>query len=287
MQLDHTIVHRWFALVTAAPAADVGLPLTWTAADLRVLRWAEETLVSALDGREPVRPPAVSTGSAGRLADYLASLAAGVAETRRQSADPRAPLDLAAGLLAGAAAIGGATGEVSAARSHRAGMVAVEAVVAGADLPEVAKAAAVALEAPLDLRTEAIKPQDSNDVRLSAMIGRLLAALVRATRPARTGPDSAACGATPDQPAGRPFRAEVQFVVFGGASLLADLERAMVADSPRSDAALDSGPDSELVIWSDGDRHAVHVHTADAGRLISEAFAVTTLFDLQIRWASE
>ncbi len=274
--MNPELLRRWFALATAAPGR--GSPVSWSASDLRILKDAEEQLLGALSGQDVRRaPPGRSTESrAGqRLSAYLSALAAGVAETRRQAGSPDAasPMDLAAGLLAGAAALGDPGGGVGAAGAHRAGLVAVEAVVAGADLGQVAKAALTALgtvPAPANASPAVV---DSQDLRLTAVLTRLLEALVDATRPARTGPDRADCGATADQNAGAPFVAEVQFVVFGGPAALASV----LAEA--------EGAGSRVTVWSEGDRHVLHAHTAEPGRLISGVIAVATPFDLDIRMA--
>jgi len=235
------------------------------------------------------------------LRSYLGAVAAGVAETRRTLAladtdtgadmaaggqpigDPGS-LALVAGLNAGAAALyseyaptgyrpAGPSGaaEPTAAESARlAGVSAAELVVDGADLHQIAGAAAgVARGWRVGLPENA---QEQADYRVRALVGLLLVALEHVTREPEPAAEPASCGAGPGENAGHSFPAEVTFQI------------GVEPGSARSLAAELRALADEVAVWvsGDGSWYTFHVHTDRPGEVVGQVYAYGTAFDLQI-----
>jgi len=242
----------------------------------------------------PVRPTELA---ARMLQSYLSAVAAGVAETRRTLAgvgadtapggepigDPGS-LALVAGLNAGAAALygefvstayrpAGPSGsmEPTAAESARlAGVSAAELVVDGADLHQIAGAAAgVARGWRVGLPENA---QEQADYRVRALVGLLLVALEHVTRKPEPAAEPASCGAGPGENAGHSFPAEITFQI------------GVEPGSARSLAAELRGLADEVAVWvsGDGSWYTFHVHTDRPGEVVGQVYACGTAFDLQI-----
>ncbi len=161
--------------------------------------------------------------------------------------------------------------------ARAAGTTAAELVVDGAGLHDIAAAAAQSA-----MRGWSVGPTDGRaadtvdgrsavaDRRVRTLVAQILLALERAARPPAPAAEPASCGAGPGDHRGSGVRAEVTFVVFtsdsDAARLRADLE-------PLAD---------EVVIWSNGDRREFHVHTRDAAEVVSQAYAMGTVFALSI-----
>lgn len=231
------------------------------------------------------------------LQSYLGAVAAGVAETRRTLAgadavvatggepigDPGS-LALVAGLNAGAAALysesvstayrpAGPSGaaEPTAAESARlAGVSAAELVVDGAELHQIAGAAAgVARGWRVGLPENA---QEQADYRVRALVGLLLVALEHVTREPEPAAEPASCGAGPGENAGHSFPAEITFQI------------GVEPGSARALAAELRGLADEVAVWvsGDGSWYTFHVHTDRPGEVVGQAYAYGTAFDLQI-----
>jgi len=231
------------------------------------------------------------------LRSYLGAVAAGVAETRRTLAwtdaddtaggqpigDPGS-LALVAGLNAGAAALyseyvttayrpAGLSGapEPTAAESARlAGVSAAELVVDGADLHQIAGAAAgVARGWRVGLPENA---QEQADYRVRALVGLLLVALEHVTREPEPASEPASCGAGPGENAGHSFPAEITFQI------------GVEQGSARSLATELRGLADEVAVWvsGDGSWYTFHVHTDRPGEVVGQVYAYGTAFDLQI-----
>jgi hypothetical protein len=231
------------------------------------------------------------------LQRYLHALAAGMASTRRVFAatvdelldetldgmPDSGAMELAAGLNAGAAALLGevrssayAAGrewrhaEPTAAESARqAGVAAAELVVDGADLHDVADAAAgVAMSGwriglPHD-------PADRIEYRARGLVGLVLAALEIQTRAPEPPAVPASCGALPGQNLGRPFAAEITFSM--------GLETAEIRSLSTDLAQLST----EVTVWPGGQWPRFHLHTDRAGDVVGQVYAYGTPFDLVI-----
>lgn len=283
---DAELVDRWFSRIAAPDVGEPHVRVEPTATEFiafaegrRLVLAALRSAAAASSAVTDPRVVRIDEPAARKLLAYLRTFAAGVAEVRQANTEPPgtgSPLAVATGLISGAAALGdGPAGSASTPErptqlvAHRAGMVAAETVVTGAGLSEVARgAAAVALAG-----WTPTSPSDREGLvehRTQLLLFRLWAALVDATRPPRTGPERASCGAPPGQNHGTVFAAEITFTMFGGTTEVESLRLDLSAAA------------QEVMVWSDGDRHQFHVHTDRAGETISRAYLATTLFDLQI-----
>ena len=205
-----------------------------------------DVLTEAFHGRTPVGP----LHPDGRLVSrYLHGIAIGVAGTVAEDPPPPAGMCLTAGLLAGAAALESVDPTVAAA-ARVAGMAAVDRAVEADDVVAVVLSAA---------RSTAQEP-----------IRAVVAALARAIRPPGPVPDPASCGAGPDDLAGQIFAAEVTFTSSAVGADLADLRRNLARLS------------DEAWFWPDEDETKVHLHTHQAGPVITEAFAAGLVFGLRV-----
>ena len=231
------------------------------------------------------------------LQSYLSAVAAGVAETRRTLAgggtdnptggepigDPGA-LALVAGLNAGAAALysefvstayrptgpSGAPEPTAAELSRLAGVSAAELVVDGADLHQIAGAAAgVARGWRVGLPAN---EQEQADYRVRALVGLLLVALEQVTREPEPAAEPASCGAGPGENAGHSFPAEITFQI------------GVEPGSARALAAELRGLADEVAVWASGEGswHTFHLHTDRPGEVVGQVYAYGTAFDLQI-----
>ena len=273
-----------------------------TAQEAKVLLEGESLIRAALDDTElPFAVPDRSvTEIPAQLVDrYLRALAAAVASTRHAIAPRDEPdvddassgfptadagtMALVAGLNAGAAALVGGVGsrafaagrdwraaEPTAAESARkAGVAAADLVVDGADLHEIAEAAAGVAMSGWQIGL----PEDRGDqiqYRARGLVGLLLAALEVQTRDPEPPAEPAACGAMPGENLGRPFDAEITFALG-----LAPAEiRSLSADL--------AGVASEVTAWPRNQWTQFHVHSDQPGEVVGQVFAYGTPFDLQI-----
>ena len=259
--------------------------------------------VQAAIGRfdpEPVRRPGATRPTelaAQMLQSYLTAVAAGVAETRRTMAEVGADLQnggepigdpgslaLVAGLNAGAAALysefvstsyrptgpSGAAEPTAAESARLAGVSAAELVVDGADLHQIAGAAAgVARGWRVGLPENA---QERADYRVRALVGLLLVALEHVTRQPEPAAEPASCGALPGENGGHPFPAEITFQI------------GVEPGSARALAAELRGLADEVAVWASGEGswHTFHVHTDRPAEVVGQVYAYGTAFDLQI-----
>jgi hypothetical protein len=186
-------------------------------------------------------------------------------------------LCLVAGLIAGGAAvqvgpappadrIGAGEGSAAAELATAAGTAAAELVVDGADLASITTAAAAA--------ALAAGPSDGANrdpgYRAKALVSLVLVGLQRSTAPIGAPTLPPTCGARPGTNIGAPLMAEVTFTSFLPHEV-----------SDRLEATI-SGLSDEIVVWSEGDKRYFHVHTAAAGEVIAEAYAVGPVFSLVI-----
>jgi len=298
---DADLVRRWFSRLR-----DVEQPVMphWGIVPTRqeeiVLVDGEAQLRAALDDDEfplALPPGAITEVPALMLQRYLHALAAGMASTRRvfaatidglldealEGVPDSGAMELAAGLNAGAAALLGevrssayAAGqewrhaEPTAAESARqAGVAAAELVVDGADLHDVADAAAgVAMSGwRIGLPGD---PADRIEYRARGLVGLVLAALEIQTRAPEPPAVPASCGALPGQNLGHPFVAEITFSM----GLEAPDIRALTDD-------LDQYC-TEITVWPTGQWPQFHLHTDRAGEVVGQIYAYGTPFDLLI-----
>ena len=98
----------------------------------------------------------------------------------------------------------------------------------------------------------------------------MLVALQRSTAPVVEPTRPPSCGARPGVNNGTELTAEVTFTSFLPQEVSDRL------------AATISGLSDEVVVWSEGDRRYFHVHTAAAGEVIAEAYAVGAVFSLVV-----
>jgi hypothetical protein len=299
--LDFDKVDRWFAVTLAPEHSQAYRRSSLRTPELTAFEAGQEAIVTALTGPVPhVAGPAEDVVG-GLLHTYLQSLAAGLAQARIVNAEPNGQagaVDLAAGLITAAAAVGDrAPGTPVVAAAHRAGLMAAESMAAGARFTEVARAAlagitqgwpaeargASGLSGPFGRPTTRPDGRNEQSVstvsteassRLHLLLVRLLDALVEVNRPPRTGPDVAPCGAVAGENVGVPFSAEVTFTIFGSSNEAAALQNELRVELQATS--------TEVICWSDGDRHLFHLHTDRPGRAVALAFASSTVFDLEI-----
>ncbi len=296
---DAELVHLWFR--RALDSDDPLMPF-WgirpTDEESSVILEGMEMVLAAVADAEPGRSVVRPTELAARmLRSYLSAVAAGVAETRRTLAGAGAEmptggvptgdagsLALVAGLNAGAAALYsefvstayrpsgpfGASEPTAAEFARLAGVSAAELVVDGADLHQIAGAAAGAARG-----WRVGLPQNAGeraDYRVRALVGLLLVALERVTREPEPPAEPASCGAGPGQNAGHTFPAEITFQI----GLDPDTAGALVAEL--------RGLADEVTVWASGEGswQRFHVHTDRSGEVIGQAYAYGTPFDLQV-----
>ncbi|GGM06576.1 hypothetical protein [Nakamurella endophytica] len=313
--LDADLVHRWFdGLRAPAPEPERSWGAGWSAADVAVLADEEPVLTASVSGVLPAATEPATDPVARGVQRYLHGVAAGIAGSRAawgQADGPSADaMCLAAGLMAGAAALSGpdlpvpapggpvaggdgppvpdpagswrppdgwpATGRGGVPTERSAADTAASAGLAATDRAVegygLADVAGRAADAAV-MGWQVSVPSDSADraaYRLRALVCAVLMALQRACVPPPPPAEPASCGARPGEPVGDPFPAEVSFDVFLGDAELADLRRRLAALS------------SEVVVWSDADIRHLHVHTERPGPVVSEAFAAGTVFALHI-----
>jgi hypothetical protein len=276
MVLDAAMIRRWFASAMDGAGRPQHLRLELTVPERDALRAGCADLLTALTDADAGTPELAELAPGAPLAGYLGGVAAGLGQARVADGwEPgvAAPLHLAAGLIAGAAALAATTpapdsgtGPGAAESAHRAGVAAAEAVVTGADLGEMARAAELAIQQGW-LPTPA-----TADLRTHLLLTLLLTGLAESVAGPRTGPDATSCGGRPGENAGVPFAAEVTFTLHGAPS---DAE-ALHADL----AALPQV--QEVQLWQQGDRALVHLHTDDPGPVVERAYLLATPFDLRI-----
>ena len=281
---DVELVGRWFSYLVEEGSAEAGDG---------AIRPDDQERQVLLQGREAITaavgwsgmPPSVGAptdGSAAALAAYLNGMATGIAGTRRAMSEAGPDevemvdrLSLVAGLIAGGAALQvGADGRVgneayepSATDLARvAGTSAAEQVVDGADLHAITSAAAAAamVSGPPDGANR------SPHYRTRALVAAVLLALQRSTAPVGAPVDPPSCGARPGVNNGSELLAEITFTSFLSPADTARLERALAAVA------------EEVVVWSEGDRRYFHVHSRAAGEVVAEAYAIGSVFSLEI-----
>lgn len=188
------------------------------------------------------------------------------------------------------------TGPTAATAARRAGEAAAEAAVGGADLATVAGLAAVAMlsgwtGAELSGWTgaEATVPSGGPphaeqwvDLRVRALVGRVMVALQQVTRPPDPPALPAPCGAGPGDVLGRVFPAEITCQI-----AVADAQ----VDTLRTEL---QGLGDVVSIWprsagsvavagaAGGAWQRVHVHSDRPGAVVEALFAGGSVFDLQI-----
>jgi len=255
-------------------------------------------VLAAVDDTEP--PPGVVRPAelpARMLQSYLSAVAAGIAGTRRtlaaagdqstelpvglESVDYPGSLALVAGLNAGAAALSGervssadrparAGGPTAAESARLAGVSAAELAVDGADLHQIAGAAAgVAGGWRVGLPDDA---GERVDYRARGLVGLLLIALDHVTRAPEPPAEPASCGAGPTENVGRAFPAEITFQI------------GLDPDQARSLAVELGGLSEEVTVWPQGQDswHRFHIHSDRPAEVIGQVYAYGTAFDLQI-----
>lgn len=279
---DTELVGRWFAyLVDAEPADGTDGTIQPTASERRVLLEGREAITAAV-GWSGMPTPAASPadGPAAALSAYLAGMATGIAGTRRAMSEAGPDevamadrLSLVAGLIAGGAALQVGTedqaadgGPTATDLARVAGTSAAELVVDGADLHTITSAAAAAamVSGPPDAANR------SPRYRTRALVAAVLLALQRSTAPAGDPVDPPSCGARPGVNNGAELLAEITFTAFLSQVDTARLERTLGSVS------------DEVVVWSEGDRRYFHVHSRAAGEVVAEAYAVGSVFSLEI-----
>ena len=284
---DTELVGRWFAQLLddhEAGSAQAEWAIRATPTERRVLEEGRDAIAAAVGWSGMPTQPAVPTdGPTAALAAYLMGLATGIAGTRRAMLEAGPDevamadrLSLVAGLIAGGAALqvglddaGGAGGRLQPTAvdlARVAGTSAAELVVDGADLHTITTAAAAAAMAsgPPDGANR------SPGYRTRALIAMVLLALQRSTAPPADPVDPPSCGARPGVNNGAELLAEITFTSFLSA-----------ADSSRLERTLRSVAD-EVVVWSEADRRHFHVHSRAAGEVVAEAYAVGSVFSLEI-----
>lgn len=262
--LNVTTITRWRALVADPALVEPHLRVLPTAGESALLEAAADGLVSVLTSTSGLAPlPADS--SPPELVAFLAGLATGVQQARQANGAPAGEagaLEMVTGLLAAGHALreqAEGLGRVL----ERAGMAATDGLVAGSGLHEVLSTAAATFAASWYLSAEPWR-------RSFCLIAQVLAAFSAATGPHRTGPAAAGCGARPGEHRGERFPAEITFTVLAPRPQAESLQQDL-----RSVAR-------EVTVWSTGERHQFHVHSDDAGEVVSAAYASATLFDLRI-----
>ncbi len=288
---DAELVSRWFGLlVDPDEPADEFWGVHPTRVERQVLDTGRRAITAAVRTSElPSALPVPPEPAAALLQVYLIGMATGIAGARQTMVangdlDQVAVADrlcLVAGLIAGGAAIQvapgrdrpdpvggvvGGNGPDAVGLARTAGTTAAELVVDGADLHSITSAAAAAAVA-------AGPPDGANRdprYRARAMVALVLAALQRSTAPAGVPVRPPSCGARPGVNSGADLLAEVTFTAF-----------LPPEDSDRLASTL-AGLAEEVVVWSEGDRRYFHVHTAAAGEVIAEAYAVGTVFSLVV-----
>ncbi len=289
---DTALVGRWFDFLIDDQDAGVALA-QWgirpTVTERQVLIDGREAIAAAVGWSRmptPATVPSLSDGPAMALAAYLVGMATGIAGTRRAMLESGPDevamadrLSLVAGLIAGGAALQVGLDELdridgpadriepSATDLARvAGTSAAELVVDGADLHTITTAAASAamVSGPPDGANR------SPRYRTRALVALVLLALQRSTAPPGDPVDPPSCGARPGVNNGAELLAEITFTSFLSA-----------ADSARLERTLRSVAD-EVVVWSEADRRHFHVHSRAAGEVVAEAYAVGSVFSLEI-----
>ena len=277
---DTDLVNRWFSrLLDPDGSTDHSSWLRPDGDERAVLLTGGQAIAAAVGWSElPNQAPPPPGPAAALLQVYLAGMATGIAGARRTMTEngdlgdvtAADRLCLVAGLIAGgaAAAVESSSGQGTEAAdlARTAGTAAAELVVDGADLHAITSAAAAGalLAGP---------PDEANrhpDYRSRALVASVLVGLQRATAPAGTPVRPPSCGARPGVNGGAEFLAEVTFTMFLPADETAGLERTLTRLA------------EEVVVWSEGDRRSVHVHTRVAADVIAEAYAVGTVFSLVI-----
>ena len=233
-------------------------------------RWDQFAAVHAavLGDALPSQPQPGDDGDAGAgLEHYLFGLATGIEAT---GAD-REPISLVTGLIAREARLqfhraGAAARGVSAASSPpRGSRPHADAAGDGADLAGVAAAAA-----GVGFLRAGQQDSTGTDARLGGLIALLLVTLQDVVVPDRRRDQTAGCGAEPGAPGGRQFLAEVTFG-FGGTEQAADT---LVQNLERMG--------TDLKVWGEEQDLRFHLHTVDPGAVVTEAYALGTVFDLRI-----
>lgn len=284
---DTELVGRWFAHLIDdqdATAAQVEWGIRPTATERQALLDGREAIAAAVGwSGMPTSPTVPSDGPAAALSAYLVGMATGIAGTRRAMLESGPDevamadrLSLVAGLIAGGAALqvglDGVDGPVDRTQpsatdlARVAGTSAAELVVDGADLHTITTAAAAAamVSGPPDGANR------SPRYRTRALVALVLLALQRSTAPPGDPVDPPSCGARPGVNTGTELLAEITFTSF-----LSE------ADSARLERTLRSVAD-EVVVWSEADRRYFHVHSRAAGEVVAEAYAVGSVFSLEI-----
>ena len=283
---DAELVDRWFAYLIddqdAAARSEWGIRPTAT--ERQALIGGRDAIAAAVGWSSmPTQPTPPADGPSAALGAYLTGMATGIAGTRRAMLEAGSDeiamadrLSLVAGLIAGGAAlqvgpedIGGPGDryEPSATDLARiAGTSAAELVVDGADLHTITTAAAAAamVSGPPDGANR------SPRYRTRALVALVLLALQRSTAPPADPVEPPSCGARPGVNNGVELLAEITFTSF-----LSE------ADSARLERTLRSVAD-EVVVWSEADRRYFHVHSRTAGEVVAEAYAVGSVFSLEI-----
>lgn len=282
---DTDLVGRWFSyLVDGGPADGIEGAIRPSDAERQVLLEGREAITAAVGwSGMPVSPGTPTDAPAAALAAYLNGMASGIAGTRRAMSEAGPDevemadrLSLVAGLIAGGAALqvgaqadpgaGGAYEPTATDLARVAGTSAAELVVDGADLHTITTAAAAAamVSGPPDGANR------SPRYRTRALVAAVLLALQRSTAPAGDPVDPPSCGARPGVNNGAELLAEITFTAF-----------LSQADAVRLERTLGSVAD-EVVVWSEGDRRFFHVHSRAAGEVVAEAYAVGSVFSLEI-----
>lgn len=285
---DTDLVGRWFGYLlddrSGAEVDTANSGLHPTSTERQVLIEGCEAITAAVGwSGMPSPASAAADGPAAALATYLVGMATGIAGTRRAMVEAGSEevamadrLSLVAGLIAGGAALQvGVDGDaVSPVRyessatdlARVAGTSAAELVVDGADLHTITTAAAAAAMV-------AGPPDDANrspGYRTRALVALVLLALQRSTAPAGDPVEPPSCGARPGVNNGAALLAEITFTSYLSA-----------ADSERLARTL-RGMADEVVVWSEGDRRLFHVHSRAAGEVVAQAYAVGSVFSLEI-----
>ncbi len=279
---DSDLVGRWFSLLLDQDAAARAWGVRPTDAERAVLVDGGRAVAAAVGWSAlPPAPTVPRDPAAAALQAYLIGMATGVAGTRAAMVD-NGDLDgvavadrlcLVAGLIAGGAAlqvadVAGAArpGSGAADLARVAGTSAAELVVDGADLRAITNAAAAAalVTGPPDGANR--EPA----YRARAMVSLVLMALQRSTAPSPAPVAPPSCGAGPGVNNGTELLAEITFTAF--------------LDEPALHRLCTTvrGLAEELVVWSEGDRRHFHVHSFSAGEVIAEAYAVGSVFSLEI-----
>ncbi len=299
------LVDRWFEHVVT-PSVEPGrhwplaVDLRLTPSEAAVVRQGHRQLRRALD--EPDRPEDRGVDAPDWRRDpvcrpvgaFLEVLSAAVGDALRTldatgTAGPvrSDALAVAAGINAGAAALAGdRTGPmpIAAEAARRAGEAAAEAAVAGSDLAAVAtRAAAAGLSGWDAVPADPIGDGDVVQVRVRALVGRLLVGLQQATRPPEPPAHPAPCGAGPGDVLGRVFTAEITCEIAISAAQVENVRgelqelAVLVRFWPRSSG----GPGGTVEASSDSWQR-VHAHTERPGAVVEVLFASGSVFDLQI-----